>query len=66
VAVSTANRAPLATPKEVAEYYGVPEKTLAQWRSRGIGPRFSKIGRHVRYRWADVEKHVDVRTVESR
>ncbi|HKT05199.1 MAG TPA: helix-turn-helix domain-containing protein [Rugosimonospora sp.] len=49
----------LATPEEVAEYYGVPVATLYQWRARGRGPKSSKIGRHVRYRWEDVDKHFD-------
>lgn len=50
---------PLATPEEVSEYYGVPVQTLYVWRHRGIGPRGSKVGRHVRYRWEDVEKWLD-------
>jgi predicted DNA-binding transcriptional regulator AlpA len=55
-------RRPLATPEQVAEHYGVPIATLYQWRSRGIGPRSSKIGRHIRYRWEDVEKYFDEHT----
>lgn len=46
----------LAEPKQVANYLQVPVKTLAQWRYLGTGPRFVRIGRFVRYRWADVEK----------
>jgi len=46
--------APLASPRAVAEYYGLPEKTLAAWRSQGKGPTYRKYGRHVRYSWADV------------
>ena len=46
----------LADPEEVADFLGVPAKTLAQWRYLGHGPRFHKVGRFVRYRWADVEK----------
>lgn len=49
----------LATPPEVAEYLGIPVKTLAEWRSQGKGPEWRKVGRHARYRWADVEKWVD-------
>lgn len=52
-------RRALATPEEVAEYYGVPVATLYQWRHRGLGPRSSKVGRHVRYRWEDVERYID-------
>jgi excisionase family DNA binding protein len=52
-------REPLATPAEVAEYLKIPEHTLAQWRSRGKGPRYSKQGRHVRYDWRDVDAYRD-------
>jgi excisionase family DNA binding protein len=47
----------LATPEQVAEYLNdIPVKTLAEWRSKGTGPRYSKVGRHVRYDWADVRE----------
>lgn len=48
----------LATPVDVAEYLQVPVKTLAEWRSRGTGPRYSKVGHHVRYDWAHVREWV--------
>jgi predicted DNA-binding transcriptional regulator AlpA len=51
-----AARIPLARPIEVAEYLQKPEKTLAEWRSRGLGPRYLTVGRDVRYRWSDVEE----------
>ncbi|MFG2052685.1 helix-turn-helix transcriptional regulator [Micromonospora sp. NPDC048930] len=54
-----ADRRPLATSAEVAEFLGVPVATLDQWSYRGTGPRFSKVGRHRRYRWSDVEKWLD-------
>jgi len=43
------------TPSDLALWLHVPEATLYQWRHRGIGPRAHKIGRHLRYRDADVE-----------
>jgi excisionase family DNA binding protein len=46
---------PLAAPPQVAAYLGVPEPTLTEWRYKGKGPQFIKVGRHVRYRWSDVE-----------
>jgi predicted DNA-binding transcriptional regulator AlpA len=52
----TSTRIPLATPNEVAEHLQKPAKTLAEWRSRGIGPRYLTVGRDVRYRWSDVEE----------
>jgi excisionase family DNA binding protein len=45
----------MATPAEVADYLRVPVKTLYQWRYRGSGPRAYRVGRHLRYRWEDVE-----------
>ena len=40
--------------QELAERYGLPVKTPAEWASKGTGPRYAKIGRHVRYRLGDV------------
>jgi excisionase family DNA binding protein len=42
------------TIADLAEREGVPVTTIYQWNSRGDGPRYLKIGRHVRYRLADV------------
>ena len=39
---------------ELAERYGLPIKTLAQWAAKGTGPRYARMGRHVRYRLSDV------------
>jgi predicted DNA-binding transcriptional regulator AlpA len=61
-----ADRRPLATAEQVSEFLGVPVATLYQWRYRGIGPRASKIGKHLRYRWTDIESYVDQQaTVEA-
>lgn len=49
-------RTPLATTDEVATYLKKPPKTLAEWRSRGRGPRYVVVGRDVRYRWSDVDE----------
>ena len=50
-----ANDQPLATPEDLAEFlHDIPIKTLAQWRYRGVGPKYRKVGRHVRYDWADI------------
>jgi excisionase family DNA binding protein len=40
--------------QELAERYGLPVKTPAEWASKGTGPRYAKFGRHVRYRLSDV------------
>ncbi len=54
----------MATPAEVADYLQVPVKTLYQWRYRGDGPRAFRVGRHLRYRWEDVEAWLASRAVE--
>ena len=43
------------SPEEIATYFAVPLGTVYGWNSKGTGPRFAKIGRHVRYSRADVE-----------
>ncbi len=40
---------------QVAEQLSVPLGTLYAWRSRGLGPRGIKIGKHVRVRQADLD-----------
>lgn len=42
------------TPRQLAEREGVPVQTVYIWNTNGTGPRRMKIGRHVRYRLADV------------
>jgi excisionase family DNA binding protein len=49
----------LLTPSEVSKILGIPELTLQNWRTRGGGPRFAKIGKHVRYRPADLNRWLD-------
>ena len=40
--------------RDVAEMFGVPEKTVSQWAFKKSGPPFLKIGRYARYRLSDV------------
>ena len=40
--------------QELADRIGLPVKTLAQWASKGTGPRYARMGRHVRYRVSDI------------
>ncbi len=56
----------LAKPLEVAEFLQKPVRTLEQWRYRGVGPRYVKVGgRDVRYRWEDVEAWLSEQTGQS-
>lgn len=50
---------PYLTTEQVSEYLTVPVSTLYQWRSRGRGPRAAKVGRHLRWKLADVDRWVD-------
>lgn len=40
--------------QQLADRYGLPVKTLAQWACKGTGPRYARMGRHVRYRLSDI------------
>lgn len=55
----------LATTEQVSEYLGVPVNTLYQWRRLHKGPKGARIGRHVKYRWADVEAWFEAQAVSA-
>ena len=46
---------------ELATYLEVPVKTLYAWRYRREGPPAFRVGRHLRYRWSDVQKWIQQR-----
>ncbi len=45
---------PFLLTHEAARYFGLTDSCLAKMRCRGVGPRFHKHGRHVRYHVDDV------------
>lgn len=45
----------LLSPKELADFLNLPVRTIYAWRSRREGPAAMRIGKHVRFRRADVE-----------
>lgn len=49
-------RRKMATTAELAAYLDIPAETLRDWRTNGTGPNYLKIGKHVRYRWSDIDK----------
>jgi excisionase family DNA binding protein len=55
----------LLSVDEVAEVLGVPVRTLYQRRHKGIGPLGMRVGRHLRYRAADVSAWIDRRAAEE-
>ena len=48
----------LLTQKEVKEITGLADSTLEQWRLKGKGPKFIRLGRLVRYRLSDVNAYI--------
>ncbi len=54
------------TPAEAALYLKVPPRTLDAWRSRRTGPSWYRVGRHVRYRRADLATWLDAQGGDPR
>ena len=52
---------PLLSNDQLAEMVNVPVGTVRKWRHEGTGPPALKVGRHVRYRLADVEAWLEER-----
>jgi len=52
----TTARERLLTATDLAEQLGIPTSTLANWRYQGLGPRYLRIGRHVRDHPDDVDE----------
>ena len=46
---------PLLTPQEVAKALNMKTSSMATWRVKGIGPKFLKCGKSIRYRPEDVD-----------
>lgn len=52
--------------KEAAERLRIPEKTLANWRNKRVGPPFRKFGRRVLYPLDQLEQWERDQTIETR
>lgn len=55
----------LLTVEELAEFLDLPVRTLYTWRYRGDGPVGFRVGKHVRYRWSDVDSWVRERVSDA-
>jgi excisionase family DNA binding protein len=55
----------ILTDVQVAERLGVSRFTVRSWRLKGVGPRFLKMGRAVRYRSQDVDEYERQALVET-
>jgi hypothetical protein len=53
----------LIDQKRLAEYLDRPERTIEDWRMRGRGPAFIRVGQQVRYRVRDIQQWLDENTV---
>lgn len=49
-----------------AEYIGFHRNTMANMRSKGLGPRYTKVGRLVLYRKKDLDEYMSTRVVDPR
>jgi excisionase family DNA binding protein len=52
---------PLIDVQQLADYLDVPVKTLYAWRYRREGPPAFRVGRHLRYRRADIQRWIQQR-----
>ena len=50
---------PNLTSAQAAAFLGVKVATLSDWRYRGRGPRYVKMGRRVHYRYSDIVEFRD-------
>jgi excisionase family DNA binding protein len=47
--------------QDLADYLDVPVATIYAWRCRRQGPPGFRVGRHLRFRWSDVEQWISDR-----
>jgi predicted DNA-binding transcriptional regulator AlpA len=59
------NMQPLLTQRQCAEALALSERTLERFRVSGVGPKFVRMGKSVRYRLSDVEAWIASRVVGS-
>lgn len=55
----------LLNPKATAAFLNCSEWTLAEWRCKGIGPRFCKLGNRVRYSPSALAEWIEAHTAGS-
>jgi len=51
-------------PKQVQAIFGIKHSTLAQWRSRGLGPDFFKMEGTILYSRAELDKFFEAHRVQ--
>ncbi|WP_306253769.1 helix-turn-helix domain-containing protein [Parvularcula sp. IMCC14364] len=53
------------TNEQAANYLGMKASTLNRWRCSGVGPRFLKVGRLIKYRKSDLDAYLQGRVFQS-
>ncbi len=56
-------REQLMSVEDLAAYLGRSRRTVLDWNSRGLGPKYIRLGRRIAYRPSDVEKWLRTREV---
>ncbi len=51
----------LLTVEDLSEYLEVPVATIYAWRYHRQGPPGFRVGKHLRYRWTDIEEWISDR-----
>lgn len=55
----------LLNPIDLEQMGIAKRQTLRKWRVSGRGPRYVKVGHHVKYDWRDVEAWLESRKISS-
>ena len=63
-ATAMPDRRPLLSAEGLADFLGVPLNTVYVWNHRRTGPTAHKVGRHLRYKWAEVEAWLDTQAID--
>lgn len=52
-------------PRELSEEYGLSVSTLAKWRMYNLNLPYSKIGKFIKYKRADIEAFLSANIIEA-
>ena len=56
----------LISPEQLAALLGdIPVRTLYRWRQTNYGPTAIRVGKHLRYRTADVTRWIDEQAAQE-
>jgi len=50
------------SPDDLADLLGISVRTIYSWRSRNLGPRGVRVGKHLRFDWGEVERWIESQT----